>query len=79
MVMELSLGGELNKQVAKYGKICEVKAHRYMTQIISDVKYLHEKGIVHRDLKLDNFLLSDTTDKALVKLIDFGLSTLIST
>jgi calcium-dependent protein kinase len=35
---------------------------------------LHLKNIVHRDLKLENLLLSDKTADAEIKLIDFGLS-----
>jgi calcium-dependent protein kinase len=36
--------------------------------------YLHEHGIVHRDLKLENIMFEDESDDAEVKLIDFGLS-----
>lgn len=31
-------------------------------------------GIVHRDLKLENMLMTDRTDKASIKIADFGLS-----
>ena len=40
-------------------------------QIISGIEYLHEIGIAHRDLKLENILLN--RDKN-IKIIDFGLS-----
>lgn len=36
--------------------------------------YLHNYGIMHRDLKLENIMMSDTSDQAIVKLVDFGLS-----
>ena len=36
--------------------------------------YCHEKNIVHRDLKPENLLLTDNTEKARIKVIDFGTS-----
>ena len=46
--------------------------------MLSAVNYLHRNGIVHRDIKLENFLLTDSGghDSRLI-LIDFGLSKLI--
>lgn len=41
------------------------------------VRYLHEFGIVHRDLKLENIMMSDTTDEAVPKIVDFGLAKII--
>lgn len=38
------------------------------------ISYCHQHGICHRDLKLENFLLLDRSDKPHVKVIDFGFS-----
>mmetsp|Transcript_93803 Transcript_93803/g.271085 ORF Transcript_93803/g.271085 Transcript_93803/m.271085 type:complete len:371 (-) Transcript_93803:113-1225(-) len=46
------------------------------TQIFSGVRWLHELGIAHRDLSLENILLIGTGDEAKVKIIDFGMATL---
>ena len=40
------------------------------------MNYLHERKIVHRDLKLDNLMLSDESGSAQLKIIDFGMSRL---
>lgn len=38
--------------------------------------YLHERGVIHRDLKLENFMISDSLEN--IKLIDFGLSKILN-
>jgi len=39
--------------------------------------FLHSFGVVHRDIKLENVMMSDTTDQAIPKLADFGLAKMI--
>jgi serine/threonine protein kinase len=46
--------------------------------VLEGVAYLHSKGIVHRDLKLENILLADDTSKPVIKIADFGLSKIFS-
>lgn len=38
------------------------------------VHHCHANGVIHRDLKLANFMLSDPSDAAVLKAIDFGAS-----
>jgi len=38
---------------------------------------LHEFGIVHRDLKLENIMMSDNSERSIPKLVDFGLAKII--
>ena len=38
------------------------------------LRYLHSKKVIHRDLKLENFLFSSTSENSELKMIDFGLS-----
>ena len=38
------------------------------------VNYMHNLNIMHRDLKLENIMMSDQSDKAVPKIIDFGLA-----
>eukprot|EP00127_Corallochytrium_limacisporum_P002374 Clim_evm15s119 gene=Clim_evmTU15s119 len=51
--------------------LTEPEARYYMKQICAAVEYLHTQGIIHRDLKLGNFLISDDMQ---IKLADFGLA-----
>lgn len=74
IVMEFCSGGELLEKISQLGSFTEDETRRIMAQSFSAVHYLHEKGIVHRDLKLENFLLENDQPDAAVKLIDFGLA-----
>ena len=74
--MEFCDGGDLFTRLEKSKfKIPEKKAVTYIHQILLALCYLHEYGITHRDLKPENILMSDKSDEAQLKLIDFGLST----
>jgi serine/threonine protein kinase len=55
--------------------IRENTARRIFKQVVEGVCYLHANNIVHRDLKLDNILVEETT--RMVKLIDFGFSVVV--
>lgn len=50
-------GGELFDHILAHRYLKERDAARLFAQLISGVAYLHAKGIVHRDLKLENLLL----------------------
>lgn len=51
--------------------LTEPETRYYMKQILDGVLYLHENGIIHRDLKLGNLFLNDDIE---VKIGDFGLA-----
>ena len=56
----------------------EVKAANIIIQIANGIKYLHKFGIVHRDLKPDNIMIMQNNNKINVKIMDFGLSKIVS-
>lgn len=58
--------------VVMSGKMCRPEIYCVFRQICDGVEYLHEMGLAHRDLKLDNCVM--TTENH-VKLIDFGTAT----
>jgi len=73
LVMELCTGGELYDALASKGSYTEFNTAHLVEMMLSAIRYCHSKGIVHRDLKLENFVFEDPKSSRL-KLIDFGLS-----
>mmetsp|Transcript_5770 Transcript_5770/g.11541 ORF Transcript_5770/g.11541 Transcript_5770/m.11541 type:complete len:798 (-) Transcript_5770:24-2417(-) len=76
IVQELCLGGELFDRLDEQPDYhyTEPQCARLVKQMLSAVRYLHSKGIIHRDLKLENFLFSSQDVDSELKMIDFGLS-----
>ncbi|NXG47534.1 HUNK kinase, partial [Psilopogon haemacephalus] len=66
MVMELCLGGDLLDKVCEQKRLSEREVRRYTKQILSAVEHLHCQGIVHRDLKIENFLLDENDNIKIV-------------
>ena len=54
--MEYAGGGELLKYVEDREKVGEIEARKIFIQIVNAMAYCHTRGIVHRDLKLENVL-----------------------
>ncbi|KAJ8766436.1 hypothetical protein K2173_022495 [Erythroxylum novogranatense] len=73
MVLEYVTGGELFDRIASKGRLPEAEGRKLFQQLIDGVSYCHDKGVFHRDLKLENVLV-DT--KGNIKITDFGLSAL---
>lgn len=71
IVFEHCPNGELFDLLTESGRFTEERAQFYFRQLVDAVKYCHDRGIVHRDLKLENILL-DVEYNA--KLGDFGFA-----
>ncbi|KAJ2242472.1 Serine/threonine-protein kinase, partial [Coemansia sp. RSA 454] len=72
---ELVSGGQMLDYIISHGRLKEKHARKFARQIASAIDYCHHNSIVHRDLKIENILISANGN---IKLIDFGLSNLYS-
>lgn len=57
LVTEYCQGGEIFDYLVNNGRMTEIQARNYFSQIVTAIEYLHQNGIVHRDLKAENLLL----------------------
>ncbi|KAG9081172.1 serine/threonine-protein kinase KIN2, partial [Ceratobasidium sp. 370] len=75
MVFEYVDGGQMLDYILSDGRLRERAARKFARQIGSALEYCHKNNVVHRDLKIENILISQTGD---IKIIDFGLSNLFN-
>ncbi|KAF9653379.1 hypothetical protein BDM02DRAFT_3087384 [Thelephora ganbajun] len=71
LVMEYLNGGDCAALVKSLGSLPEEWTKNYIAEVVLGLEYLHERGVVHRDLKPDNLLIDQHGH---LKLTDFGLS-----
>ena len=71
IVLEYASGGELFEYILNHRYLKDQPARRLFAQLVSGVGYLHKKGIVHRDLKLENLLLDRNKN---IIITDFGFA-----
>ena len=75
MIMEAAHGGELLDYLKKEKAVPEPIAREIMMQVIKAMLYCHSRGVVHRDLKLENVLFKNSLKGDFsVKVVDFGIA-----
>jgi len=84
-VMDLSEGGSLSAYLRRHGRRPPLEALRLIVQVLRGLEYAHRAGVIHRDIKPHNMLLSQRPDPAKmtmgqpnrVQLTDFGIARIV--
>ena len=71
IILEYASGGELFDYILNHRYLKDPVARKLFAQLVSGVGYLHKKGIIHRDLKLENLLLDRNRN---IIITDFGFA-----
>jgi len=75
VVMELCTGGEVFAKIVELKRFSEKNASMIGQQMLKAMDYIHKLSICHRDIKAENFMLSEPHISSSVKMIDFGMAT----
>ncbi len=76
IVMEYCAGGDLRREQQRKGTYSEEETRVVVGQLVEAIRFLHDRRIMHRDIKLANVLIhKDELGKKTYKLADFGLAT----
>ncbi|CAE7189439.1 CPK2 [Symbiodinium sp. CCMP2456] len=74
VVMDLCRGGELFEMINEMDRLSETDTAVIAKQLLGGIDYMHSKGVMHRDIKAENVLLTEWSPTAVVKIIDFGIA-----
>ncbi|MFN8656221.1 MAG: serine/threonine-protein kinase [Candidatus Obscuribacterales bacterium] len=74
LIMELIEGISLKQQLRDHGKLTPQRAVNILLQVCEAMEYAHANGLIHRDLKPDNIMLTSDVRPDFVKILDFGIA-----
>ena len=77
-VMELLEGRSLANLLGERGRLSPREALAILEPICDMLELAHQAGIVHRDIKASNIMLTGSADNREIKLLDFGLAKLLN-
>jgi calcium-dependent protein kinase len=74
IILQFCAGGSVMDRIRKDGQFGEATAAKYFKQMLRSAQYMHNQDVIHRDLKLENFLFLSKEPDAPLKVSDFGLA-----
>jgi len=77
IAMELCAGGSILSRLSKKGVYSEEAAATAIEEVLTATAYCHKQGLVHRDIKLENFVYETKEPDAKLKMIDFGFAAIL--
>ncbi len=77
-IFEYVPGQTLRQHIKNEGAMTALDAGHIMAQVLDALVCAHKQGIVHRDLKPQNIMVTTTGVNAQVKILDFGIGTIVS-
>mmetsp|Transcript_31837 Transcript_31837/g.47310 ORF Transcript_31837/g.47310 Transcript_31837/m.47310 type:complete len:718 (-) Transcript_31837:710-2863(-) len=79
LVMDYLAGGDVFDRIVERTVYTEKDARDLCIKLLRAVKFMHQHGVAHRDLKPQNLLLSSKEDDADIKVADFGFARRVHT
>ena len=76
-MMELCGGGELSSRIEAHSYYSEKDSAGILKSIANALQTCHSMGVIHRDVKPENFLFSSEVENTMLKAIGFGSSVYI--
>lgn len=78
LVIDYYEGGDLYDYMLQRGfAVGEERVKEIAFQVSNAIQYLQSYGIMHRDIKLENIMMSNKSNTAVTKLVDFGLAKIL--
>ncbi|GBP11513.1 hypothetical protein EVAR_92995_1 [Eumeta japonica] len=79
IITEYCCGGDLARRIRSHGRLPERQVRYFLQQLVSALKFMWEKGVMHMDLKPHNLLLQrESGVHYTLKVADFGFATYVS-
>jgi len=74
MVMDFVAGEDLHHVLVRDAPLPRRRSVDLIRQIARGLGYAHERGVIHRDLKCENVMITSTADEEIARVVDFGIA-----